>query len=170
MRVDDDLAASEASVAVGSADDEAARGVEEVLGVLVDVLLRNYRADDVLLEISLNLLVADAVGVLRGDEDSVDALGDRDAIDFLVLDGDLRLAVRPNPGHDALLAHFGEACAELGGHQVRKGHTSSVSSVAYPNMMPWSPAPISSTDLPMWTPWAMSGDCSSMATITLAVL
>ncbi|BAS92151.1 Os05g0135750 [Oryza sativa Japonica Group] len=50
-----------------------------------------------------------------------------------------------------------------------RGINSGVSSVAYPNMCPWSPAPISSGRLVKWpcTPCAMSGDCCSMFTSTL---
>merc|ERR1719326_2617676 len=36
---------------------------------------------------------------------------------------------------------------------------SAVSSVAYPNIMPWSPAPTSRSSFPTWTPPAMSGLC-----------
>merc|ERR1719375_924165 len=46
------------------------------------------------------------------------------------------------------------------------GMQSSVSSVAYPNMMPWSPAPTSISSLPTCTPPAMSGDCLLMRTRT----
>ena len=45
------------------------------------------------------------------------------------------------------------------------GMHSSVSSVAYPNMSPWSPAP-SSSGSPSWpshTPWAISALCRSTA-------
>ena len=40
------------------------------------------------------------------------------------------------------------------------GISSGVSSQAKPTIIPWSPAP------PVLTPWAMSGDCSSMDTRT----
>merc|ERR1719238_1184066 len=47
-----------------------------------------------------------------------------------------------------------------------RGMHDSVSSEAYPNMMPWSPAPTSRSDLPTCTPPAMSGDCLLMRTRT----
>ena len=40
------------------------------------------------------------------------------------------------------------------------GISSGVSSQANPTIIPWSPAP------PVLTPWAMSGDCSSIDTST----
>jgi hypothetical protein len=46
----------------------------------------------------------------------------------------------------------------------------SVSSVAYPIINPWSPAPICYYDLLIWTDWAIYGDCLSIATIIVAVL
>jgi hypothetical protein len=58
--------------------------------------------------------------------------------------------------------------------QIGIGMRSSVSSHAYPNIIPWSPAPTSSyvSPVPVFcsialsTPIAMSGDCSSSDTIT----
>ena len=57
-----------------------------------------------------------------------------------------------------------------------RGMRSGVSSQAYPNIIPWSPAPWalswSSPPEPVRsskaesTPWAMSGDCPSRATMT----
>lgn len=49
-----------------------------------------------------------------------------------------------------------------------RGMNCSVSSVAYPNMWPWSPAPVSSNVFvpKPWTPWPMSGLCSSKCTRT----
>ena len=46
--VDDDLAAGEAAVALGPADHEAAGGVDEVLGLLVEQLGGDDRLDDLL--------------------------------------------------------------------------------------------------------------------------
>ena len=62
--------------------------------------------------------------------------------------------------------------------QIGIGIRSSVSLHAYPNIIPWSPAPISSYESPvparcsaaLSTPIAMSGDCSSIDTMTLHVL
>ncbi|BAS71861.1 Os01g0323775, partial [Oryza sativa Japonica Group] len=120
--VDDDLAAGEAGVAVGPADDEAARGVEVEDGLLVEVLVGDDRLDDVLLEVGGDLVVGDGLVVLGGDEDGVDADGDHGAGVVEVLNGDLGLAVGPEPGAGAVLADLGEAGAELGGEDVAEGH------------------------------------------------
>uniref|UniRef100_J3KZC6 Uncharacterized protein n=1 Tax=Oryza brachyantha TaxID=4533 RepID=J3KZC6_ORYBR len=119
---DDDLAAGEAGVAVGPADDEAAGGVEVEDGLLVEVLLRDDRLDDVLLEVGGDLVVGDGLVVLGGDEDGVDADGDPGAALVEVLDGDLGLAVGPEPRTGAVLADLGEAGAELGGEDVAERH------------------------------------------------
>jgi hypothetical protein len=77
--VDDDLAAREPGVAVGTADHEPPRGVEVEDGVLVEVLGGDHRLNDVLLEVLRDLLVGDVGAVLRRDEDGVDADGDHRA-------------------------------------------------------------------------------------------
>ena len=50
-------------------------------------------------------------------------------------------------------------CASVSG----RGINSSVSRTAYPNIIPWSPAP------PVSTPWAMSADCGSIDDTTAQV-
>ena len=59
--------------------------------------------------------------------------------------------------------------ASLWASWIGLGISSLDSSQAYPNIIPWSPAPCSST-LPRSTPRAMSGDCCSMAVKTAQVL
>ena len=120
--VDDDLAAGETGVAVGATDDEPPGGVEVVDGLVVDVLRGNDGLDDVLHQVSLDLVVADGLGVLSGDYDGVDALGNGDTVVQLVFDGDLGLAVGADPVADSVLADLGELGAELGGEHVRQRH------------------------------------------------
>ena len=79
----------------------------------------------------------------------------------LVLDRHLALAVRPQPGE------LRPTCAALARRWVSRwaraigsGISSGVSRQAKPNISPWSPAP------PVSTPWAMSGDCGSIADST----
>ena len=53
---------------------------------------------------------------------------------------------------------------------IGRGISSGVSSQAYPNIIPWSPAPCSwNSPVPSVTPWLMSGDCSSRWTRTAQV-
>ena len=116
VRVDDDLAAREAGVALGAADDEAARGVEMVDRLVVEELGGDHRLDNVLHELGADLLVGergagvgavDRLRVLGGDEEGGDAAGDRRAVDLVVLDRDLRLAVGAEPLEGALVAALG---------------------------------------------------------------
>ncbi|DAZ98358.1 TPA: hypothetical protein N0F65_000677 [Lagenidium giganteum] len=120
--VDDDLTASEAGITVWATNDEAARWVQVVHGLVVEVLLWDNGLNDVLHEVSSDLLVADFIVVLGRDDDSVHALWHHAAIFFLVLDGDLGLAIRADPVESAVLAHFSQTRAQLGGEDVRERH------------------------------------------------
>lgn len=120
--VDDDLSAGEAGVTVGSADDEAAGGVDVVDGLLIEVLGGDDRLDDVLHDVLVNLLVGDVGLVLGGDDDGVDADGDHAAVLLLVLDGDLGLTIGAQPLEGSILANVGKTLAEAGGEEVGEGH------------------------------------------------
>lgn len=120
--VDDDLSAGEAGVTVGSADDEAAGGVDVVDGLLIEVLGGDDGLDDVLHDVLVNLLVGDVGLVLGGDDDGVDTDGDHAAVLLLVLDGDLGLTIGAQPLEGSILANVGETLAEAGGEEVGEGH------------------------------------------------
>mmetsp|Transcript_21704 Transcript_21704/g.51879 ORF Transcript_21704/g.51879 Transcript_21704/m.51879 type:complete len:409 (-) Transcript_21704:66-1292(-) len=120
--VNDDLTASETGIAVGSANHKAARGVQMVDGVVIKVLGRDNRLNDMLHQVSMDLVIAHAVVVLSGDKDGVHADGDHGTILILVLNSDLGLAVRTEPGADAILADLSELVAELGCQHVGEGH------------------------------------------------
>ena len=162
--VDDDLAAGEAGIAHGAADDEAAGRVDVVLGVLVQqVLGRDDGFNDVLLNFGAELVVGEGgvlVAVLENSACCVlmTTASTRTGLWlFVVLDRDLRFAVGAEVGHLAGLADFSKlAAASLWASEMGVGISSGVSSVAKPNIMPWSPAP------PVSTPCAMSGDCELM--------
>ncbi|MNT12086.1 hypothetical protein D3C72_1470010 [compost metagenome] len=115
--VDDDLAAGQAGVALGAADDEAARGVDEVLGVHQQ-LLRHHRGDHLLHDVAGHLLVGDVGGVLGRDDDGVDAHG---AI-ALVLHRHLGLAVGTQVIEAQALAGLGQPAGQLMGQHDRQGH------------------------------------------------
>ena len=117
--VDDDLAAGEAGVAHGPADDEAAGGIDVVLGVLVEPLGGKHGLDDVLEDVGVQLVVADGLGVLAGDDDGVDAGG---LAVLVVLDRDLALAVGAQIRQLAGLAHRGELAGELVGQRDGSRH------------------------------------------------
>lgn len=120
--VDDDLATGEAGITVRTTDDETTRGVQVVDGLLVEVLGRHDGLDDVLKELSLDLVLGDLLVVLGGDDDGVHAHGDGAATLHAVLAGHLGLAVRAHPRADAVLADLSQAGAEGGGKVVGQGH------------------------------------------------
>ena len=107
--VDDDLAAGQAGVAHGAADDERAGRVEDVSGAGgVQVRQRHHGVDDVLGEVGAEPVQAGAFGVLAGDDDGFDG----DGPVAVVADGDLGLAVGAQVGQFAGLADLGEALGE----------------------------------------------------------
>ena len=71
--VDDDLAAGQAAVAVRAADDELAGRVDVVVDVAVDQILRQDAGDDLVDDELFESAAASRFGVLRGDDDRVDA-------------------------------------------------------------------------------------------------
>src|SRR5260370_40058655 len=88
--VDNNFAASESGIAMGSADYESAGGVDVVLGGGVHHVGGNYWIDDVLLYLSAKLFGGNMIVVLRGDDHGVDAF--RFAVG--VLDAHLAFSIR----------------------------------------------------------------------------
>ncbi len=73
--VDDDLAAGETGVTLGTADDEASRGLDVVDGVVVEQVGGDDLLDDLLHDLGAEVLGGDLLGVLGGDDDGVDTEG-----------------------------------------------------------------------------------------------
>src|ERR1700716_1371464 len=92
--VNDDLPPGEAGVAHRPADGERARAVDEVLRLRVEPTLRDRRLHDDVADLGLDAFMGDAGIVLRGHDDGVHTLGNT----VRVLDGDLALSVRAQPG------------------------------------------------------------------------
>ena len=105
--VDDDLTTGKTGVAVGTTDDEAARGVQVVDGVGIKVLGGNDGLNDVLVKVLLDLLLRDTLAVLCGDDYGVHTDGNGLAVVHAVLTGDLGLAIGAHPGALAGLADLG---------------------------------------------------------------
>jgi hypothetical protein len=124
--VDDDLAAGEAGIAHGAADDEAAGGVDEHLVVVVGELLGDDRADDLLDEIGRIIESRSMPGVLGGDEHGAQA----DRLAVLVVEGDLGLAVGPQVRDGAALRTSARRSAMRWASQIGSGISTSVSSHA----------------------------------------
>ena len=119
--VDDDLAAGQAHVAHRATDDEAPCGVDVQLVVAgVDVVLRQDRVDDVLLDVVRELVLQiDALLVLRRDHDGLDPDGH---VVVVVLDRDLGLAVGTQVRQRAVLAHRGELLGQTVRDRDRQRH------------------------------------------------
>ena len=77
IRVDDDLASSQAGVAVRATNHKPSRGVQVVDGLVVQVLGRHHRLDHMLEQVLADLLQRHLLRVLRRDDDRVDPLGHR---------------------------------------------------------------------------------------------
>lgn len=90
-------------------------------GLVVEELLGDDLLDDLLLQLLAELLGGDVLGVLGGDDDGVDALGNDGAVVVLVLDGDLGLGVGAEPGEGAVAAGGGHCRVELVGEEGGQG-------------------------------------------------
>jgi hypothetical protein len=121
VRVDDDLAASKTGVALGTTDDEEARGLDVVDGLVVKVLGRDDLLDDLLKDLLSELLGGNVLAVLGGHDNGVDANGDNGTAVVSVLDGDLRLGVGAQPGQRAVVASLLHGGVELVREQQSQG-------------------------------------------------
>ncbi len=118
VRIHNDFAAGEAGITHGSANDEAAGGIDVIFRFRVEHVRGNDRLDHVLHDRVAKIFVGYGVTVLRGDDNRVHA--DRFAI--AVFDGNLRLAIGAEKIHFLALADFGEALREAVGELNRHGH------------------------------------------------
>ena len=117
--VDNDLAAGEAGVAGGAADDKAAGGIHIVLGIFVEEAGRfEYRSDDLVDDGLPDLFVGDLGIMLMRDNDGVHA--DRPVA--FVLEGDLAFRVGAEPGDLLILAQGRGVEQDLVGIHDGRGH------------------------------------------------
>ena len=114
--IDDDLAAGQTGVAFGTADDETAGGVDEVLGVLIQQLSGDDFAHNVLDQVIVDGLLVHIGAMLGGQNDGIDANG----LAVHVFNGHLRLAVGTQVGQQAVLAHLGQLTGQA--MRQRDGH------------------------------------------------
>lgn len=92
-----------------------------VNGLLVEELGGDDLLDDLLLNLLAELLGGDILGVLSGDDDGVDTLGDDGTVVVLVFDGDLGLGVGSQPGQRAVTAGSGHGSVQLVREQESQG-------------------------------------------------
>jgi hypothetical protein len=175
--VDDDLAAGQAGVAHRSAEDELAGRVDQqphvggVEGRQVDSA--RHRAEHLLADVGVEQAVdVDVGGVLAGDDDGVQP----HRLVAVVLDGDLRLAVRAQVREHARLADLGQPPGQPVGQRDRQRHQLGrlVGGVAEHQALVAGALPgdlvvgepSTRASYAVSTPCAMSGDCAPMATLT----
>jgi hypothetical protein len=94
--------------------------LEVVDGLVVQELVGDSLVDD-LLELLADKLGGDVLGVLGGDDDSVDTKGLDGTVVVGVLDGDLGLGVRTTPGDGSVETAFLQGEVKLVGEQEGKG-------------------------------------------------
>ena len=116
--IHDDFAPRQSAVRSGSADFETTRRVDVVLGVLVQQLGGDGGLDDLLHHVGAQLVHADGLAVLAGDDHSVHAGG----LAVHILHRDLTLAVRAQVVQLAALAHLGQLLGQLVGQADGHGH------------------------------------------------
>ena len=109
VSVHDDLAPGEAGVTDRSARHKASGGIDVVLGVGIKQMGRDDRLDDALQHALAQRFGADARRVLRGNHHRIHAHG----LGAVVLNRDLRFAVRPHEIENPFAPHFRQAQAEL---------------------------------------------------------
>lgn len=104
LSIHNDFPAGQSSVSVRPANGEGSRGVDDPLNIGVDQVVRqNLQAD--FLDQDGHFLVGLAFTVLVRNENSMDSDGLETTVIVLVLDGDLRFGVRPEPVDLVCLAH-----------------------------------------------------------------
>ena len=118
VAVHNDLAAGQTGVALGSANHEAAGGVDEKFGLGRDQFGRNDLLDDVLDAKFLDHGVFHISGVLGGDDD----VGDGDGFAIFIDHGDLGLRIGAEPGDFAALADLGQLTSKAVREHDGRGH------------------------------------------------
>src|SRR5271155_2185053 len=108
--VDDDLASGKPGVTHGTADDEASRRIDVVLGIFIEQVRGNHGLDHVLQNPRAQFLVADVLGVLRGDYNRIDA---EHLACGIIFNCDLGFSIGTKEGKSSVLAHLREPHSQL---------------------------------------------------------
>ncbi|CAL9064004.1 unnamed protein product [Musa banksii] len=120
--VDDDLASGKPSITMRSTDDKSTRWIEMEDGFLIEVLLRYDWFDDMLLQVSGNLIIGDSLIVLGGNEDGVHTNGNHGTMVIVVLNCNLGLTIRSQPGASSIFSDLSEACTKLCSEDMAERH------------------------------------------------
>lgn len=119
--VDNDLSASETGITLGTSDDESARGLDVVDGLVVEQLGGDDLLDDLLENLGSQVLGGDLLRVLGGDDNGVDSLGDGSTVLVDVLNGDLGLGVGSQPSERTVSSSGSQSGVELVGQNDGQG-------------------------------------------------
>lgn len=120
--IDDNLSSGQTSISLWSSDDESARWVQVVDGLVVQVLGWDGDLDDLLQQFLSDGLVVNILRVLGGDNNGVDTEWGEEASFLLVLNGDLGLSIGSQPWESSVVSDFSQNLAELGGQLVGQWH------------------------------------------------
>ena len=118
IRVHDNLASRQSRIAHRSANHKSSRRVDVILRVLVQHRARHNRLDHKIRNRRAQIVIRNAVAVLRRNHHCVHASGPPVA----VFDRDLRLAVRPQEINFSGFSNFGELLRQTVGQLNGKGH------------------------------------------------
>lgn len=91
-------------------------------GLVIEILGRDDRLDDMLHKLCLELLLGKLLSVLCGDDNSVDTDRNRTAVIHSVLDGNLGLSIRSNQWAHAIFTDFSELGTKRCGKVVCERH------------------------------------------------
>lgn len=119
--VDDDLTTGQTGVTLGTTDDEQTRGLQVVDSAVIKQVGGDDLLDDLLLELLADSLGVNVRSVLSGDDDGVNAKGLDSTVVVGVLDGDLGLGVRAQPGDSAIDTGLLHGGVQLVGQQKGQG-------------------------------------------------
>lgn len=119
--VDNDLSASDTGITLGTTNDESARGLDVVDGLVVKELGGDDLLDDLLENLGSEVLGGDVIRVLGGDDDGVNSLGDGGTVVVDVLDSDLGLGVGSEPAERAVSSGSSHGGVELVGEDDGQG-------------------------------------------------
>ena len=116
--IHDDLAAREARIGDGAAFDEASRGIDIDLRVIVQPLVGDHGIDDVFFDVLTNGVQINVLVVLGAHYDVFQT----HRLAVSVFHRDLGLSVGTKIGQCAILAHLGKLLRQSVGQRNRQGH------------------------------------------------
>ena len=119
ISVHDDFAAGQSGIAHGPADHEPSRGIDVVLGVLIQQVRRNHRLNHLLLNARAQLVVAHVFGVLGRNHDRIHAHHFSVGV---VFDRDLGFSIGTEEGKRSILADLRKPLRELVRQRNRRRH------------------------------------------------